>query len=575
MPAKFLPAIAVALLALLGLACNNDDSNKDPAPKPAAIPIPRPSLPPEVRGTIAEHAVLVSGGYQAVDGYCLVAGLGKNGSSEVPPTIEKYLVDYLRVRKLGWEMYGTKDFSPIKIIRDKDTAVVRIVGEIPPGAQRGTHFDLMVSALPQTQTRTLDGGTLMPAELFPALGGVPGGAGRKAIALGKGPVLVNPFLDPSKPEDQAKTRAGRVVGGGIMLEDRPIQLQLYEPDYGRTHRIKERINERFPSRKPVAEGKNNQVVSLTVPPEYEKDVEHFTQLVMHLPLVASGGEFDQMAKNVAKMMELPTARHEDLSLVWEAMGTQIQPFVRSCYASTNPDTAFYAARAGLRMGDSTAEDIVLNAAKSGKPRLRLAAIAELARHPQLYQASQILRKLIDDDNQEIRLAAYEAMRLRGDPTILTLQAEDFVIDLVPCNREYVVYASQSGSPRIALFGKTMPVSSPLFYCAPDDLVTVNVNAGEKQLKMQRLVPRSGKHSEWFKVDPTVSQMLLTMGLPAEKNLDGSVSGMGMTYGQVVSTVGRMCNAGCIPAKFVLQPMPDVQNILGDSMGAGRPDIAGD
>ena len=58
-------------------------------------PIRRRVPPPYVVGTVAEYASLVGGGELPVQGYGVVVGLGKNGSSEVPAHLQKSISQYL------------------------------------------------------------------------------------------------------------------------------------------------------------------------------------------------------------------------------------------------------------------------------------------------------------------------------------------------------------------------------------------------------------------------------------------------------------------------------------------------
>jgi hypothetical protein len=579
MPCKTLVPMCAAIVLLLAPGCDNMDSpTTSPAPKPTPVAAPPPVMPQEVQGTIAEHALVVSGGSLTLDGYGLVIGLGKNGSSECPPAVKAYLVEYLQKSHLGSTIYGTRDIKPDAIIRDLDTAVVIVRGDAPPGAPAGTRFDVTVAALPQSQTRNLDGGLLMVSDLRRSQGPLPvvsgGRAGGKELARGGGYMFLNPFLDPSKSADQAKARTGRIIGGGLLLEPRPLLLQLYQPDHGKLRRLRDRINDRFSGQHfEVAKGVGNQVIELKVPPSYYGDIDHFVQLVMHLPLVATGGQIDQHAQRVAKMLQGPTQRHEDLAMVLEAMGRQIEPILRSLYTSDNPYAQYFAARTGMRLGDTTAAEVVMRHATSSNSKFQIQAIQELGRHRNVYRATGVLRDLLDDDNNMVRLAAYESLLKRGDASITTIAVDDqFKIDLVP-SRDFMIYARQTGEARIALFGKQMPVQCPMFHNSPDDLLTVSARKDEKQLTMYRKVARSGQYSSPFQCSPLVSEMTCLWGKAPELTAERKVTGMGLTYGQVVASLYRMCKEGNIPARFVLQEMPDVQKMSEGATGAGRPDLS--
>ena len=67
-----------------------------------------------------------------------------------------------------------------------------------------------------------------------------------------------------------------------------------------------------------------------------------------------------------------------------------------------------------------------------------------------------------------------------------------------------------------------------------------------------------------------------LGQPAERDADGEIKGLGLTYGQVVALLYRMCEVDKdIPARFVLQRPPAVQRIYRSTPTVGRPDMPED
>jgi hypothetical protein len=450
-------------------------------------------------------------------------------------------------------------------------------GAIPPGAPPGTKFDVHVGALPTTDTKNLDGGALLPSEMRLAVGGVvvPGGP-TKPMATAGGDTFLNPFLDPNKPQDLVKQREGRIIGGGSVLEANPIRLLLYQADHARAQHIQRRLNERFGEREPVASAKSSSAIEVTVPRSHRANYEHFLQLVMHLPMVMNQGAAEAHARHIAEAMPLPTADHNELALVWEAIGKQSLPIVQGLYASRNPSVAFHAARTGLRLEDeSLAGDVILRFAESGGSPLQISAIEELGRAPGFLRASAVLHKLIDDENDLVRVAAYEAMLRRGDRSLITRVdvGKQFALDLVSSGRSYAIYATQTREPRIVLFGKDMAVCRPVYFDLPDDLVIVRAYREDEKLTIFRRIPRTGKYSDTFQTDFSVRTLITTLGLPSQRGPGGNIMGLNFSYGQVVRILYRMCKAEDINARFVLQPLPGIQRIYTDvGVGTvGRPD----
>ena len=614
---RFIVAGALAML-IMAPGCGKDFDAKMQAwkartftPSKAASTAEPASIRPEVAGTVGEYAGLVGGGSLLVDGHGLVVGLGKNGSSEVPPRLRKYLDQYMRKRKVGSALAGTASVQPAAIIADLDTAVVRMLGVIPPGAPKGWKFDVRVAALTRTGTRSLDGGILYTFPLFMATGeGQPPTSGARKWATAKGSVFINPFLDATNPKDTVRLREGRIIGGGTVTESRPLRLVLREADYARCNTIQQRINARFGRRGlRVANAKNPSTIDLKIPPAFADDYEHFLELVTHLPLQSDPGRWEAGAVAVGRAIEKPGANANGLSLVWEAMGIQIVNSCRQHYASHNPSASFYSARAGMRLQDDSAGDVLTRIARTTGSTFQIPAIRELSKHRKFYRSRNVLRSLIDDESNLVRIAAYEAMVELGDTTLIQRQTVgEFEVDLVKSSRSYVIYATQAGHKRLALFGRDMQVANRVFFDMPDPfntsnglvtiadrLVDVDANgsqvdlakltpaerAGTKttkqpQLMVFRSIPRTGGISQPFYIDFKVDSLIGTLGHRAEHDSDWKIKGLDLTYGQVVAVLYRMCELDkCIPAKFVLQHLPGRETIYRGAATVDRPDMPGE
>jgi len=615
MPGKAVRVIVAGALAMCMLAagCSNSTWNwktwKFGSTKPAATTQPA-SIPPEVEGTVSEYAGLVGGGSLLVDGHGLVVGLGKNGSPDVPPQIKKYLVEYMLKQKVGSAVAETGDVTPSAIIADVDTAVVRMVGVIPPGAPKGWNFDVRVSALVRTGTRSLDGGMLYPFPMFLASGEaqVPS-TGARAWAMAEGSVFINPFLDSANPRDTVRLREGRIIGGGTVTEGRPIRLIMRESDYARCNAIQKCINTRFGSGgRAMANAKNPSTIELEIPAAYLDDYEHFLELVMHLPLQTEPGRWEARAMKVGQEIEKPGANADGLSLIWEAMGAQVVNSCRQHYASRNPAASFYSARAGIRLYDDSAGDVLTRIARTTGSPFQIPAIRELGKHRKFFRSLGALRELIDDASDLVRVAAYEALvELEDTAMIQRDTVGEFELDLVKSDRGYVIYATQAGHKRIALFGRDMRVASRVFFDMPspfdtaNSLVTmadkeVDVDANGNQVDLARLtpiqraglvttkqpqlmifrsIPRTGGISQPFYMDFTVRSLVRTLGNPAQRDAQRRIMGLDLTYGQVVAVLYRMCELNkCVPAKFVLQHLPGRETIYQGATTVGRPDMPG-
>jgi hypothetical protein len=390
-------------------------------------------------------------------------------------------------------------------------------------------------------------------------------------------VLFRSFIDERDPSSNSRLRDGRIIGGGKTAEDRPLRLVLNNPDYALVRRIQDAVNTKFKFTPAVANARSPSFIDIRIPREYRDQYERFCTLIMHIYLAQGAGVEESRARELAKEMLLPTAPHDDISLVWEAMGKQVIPCFRDLYSSEDPAAAYYAARAGMRLGDPQAMEVVVRtagASSAGSP-FRLDAIAELGLNRTL-GAAQALRALLDSPDAVVRVAAYEAMCKIGATSGLrrTDVAGQFILDVLPSRGNFLIYATRTEQPRIAVFGQNVEVARPVFCNSPDGDVTVHAEAGEDQLKVYRHVGAKKVLSDEQLVKPDVESLVLALGSEPEKDNAGKYRGLGLSYSQVVGVIYRLCkddNGKPVPAEFILQK-PGKQDTIGTGVTpVGRPD----
>ena len=544
--------------------------------------IQTPKIPLYIEGTIAQFGQYVGFASRKVQGYGVVVGLGKNGSAEVPEKVRNYLIQYLHKQKLGFWREYTAHLHPKRILRDLDTAVVLVVGEIPHGAPKGSRFDLQIKALDGTNTRSLAGGMLLPAELRLAIAGLAAAGGpTHPWGSGYGEVFTNPVADRSKTTGQVRLQEGRIIGGGYLSKDRPVRLMLREPSFRLARQIEERINQRFRdprSKRPVASAQSDETVEIHVPPQYARDYRHFLDLVLHLPLARSASTNELRTKRLLEGLAQPEARYEQLALSLEAIGGEILPMIQPHYSANEPYVAFFAARTGLRMGDTSAGAIILEAAGTADSPLQVRAIRELGKYPDLPRATGVLRSLIDDGNWLVRLAAYESLVAHKDRIKIKRMnvGGRFKLDVIESKGPATIYATQTGEPRAVVFGGNLPVSNPLFFTLPDDLITMADSKradGTTKLMMYRKVPRSPRPSGSLYIDFKTTDLIQTLGGLPDRDRQGTVKALSLTYSQVLRVLQGLCNSdtGGIDARFELQPIGESGRIIDDDWTGIRPD----
>ena len=290
---KWTPLIVVASfvgVALTGVGCIENVERADRATKPGER-IDREPLPMEVdpimRGTIAGESVLVGFDATVVRGYGLVGGLTGTGSRIMPAEVRAYLLQEMARRGVGDPTIGN-ELSPEGMLNSNDVAAVIVEGVIQPGSTKDSRFDVRVYNVPGSGATSLEGGRLWTTALRPGPI-LPGNKQAQVLAEARGPLFVNPFVDPSPSRNDGINRtSGRILDGGRVVKDMPLKLRLATPSHNRALTLQSAINSVFP-REPgqssaTAHGKSDDTILITVPPSFRSRPQEFVQLLRHLPI---------------------------------------------------------------------------------------------------------------------------------------------------------------------------------------------------------------------------------------------------------------------------------------------------
>lgn len=566
-PLHILVASRLLLVALTFAAMGCQDgmfsfSKRDIPPEPP--PPPRQASSAALIDTVGAEALLAGMGGLAVRGFGIVIGLGDKGSTESPPAIREYVADALnRNYKSSSTASLGADFSVNALIDSPDSALVEVLGIIPPAAPSGSRFDILVEAVSGTQTRSLEAGLLLPCELKIVDVAYTGDkliAGR-TVATAAGPIFVNP---PGRvPNNESPNpRRGAVLGGGRSKERRNVRLTLNSPSYATARRIEQRINARFGSSPKVAEAMSRGYVEIRTPAGYEDDPPRFVKLITRLFMFDEPDFVEKKLNDLAALVERGNpAAYEDISLAWEAIGKIAIPRVQPFYGHADPAVSYYAARAGLRLGDASALPIVARVAADSGHVFRREAIEELG-WCRFQQAGGFLAPLLGEKNSEIRVAAYDALLRQKHPAIqsrripfaLDARQDNFWLDVIDSpGGEPMIYVRRTTIPRIAVFGGSIPCRVPLFYAHADDAVTLNAVEAAGDITMFCRTKRTKRLSDTLSVPPRAVDLIRTMADVPLIDETGRTRGLGLAYSQVVAVLDALCKDETIPANLVFQP----------------------
>lgn len=535
----------------------NKDKGGQPSAKPRSV-----SASPAIRDTIAPLVTLQGMRVNRVRGFGLVVDLIDTGGSDGPEIVKNFLMKEIR-RK---QEIGQPGPAPLEMVNSRDTAMVEIVGDIPAGAHKGERFDVRLAAL-GSETTSLVGGRLFLGELKVYADTPSGVLGGKTLATAGGPVFVSPFNKHGEPTDTVNLKkGGLVLGGGIVQEPREIRLVLNDPSFSIARRMEQQINSRNATDKKVALAARASHLTLTIPPEYRDRKWYFLERVLHTPMNPYPQFLNQRTRDLIQEFDEPDVDYSALGLALEAIGKNVLPRLKKLYTHESTAISYFAARTGLRLEDRDGLDIVAEQAGDPKSPFRREAIAELGWAVKMYAAGEHLRKILDDPDDEIRIAAYKALRRRNHPVIETkvLDKDNAILDIIDSRGSYLIYVQRARTPRIALFGKTMRAKPPAMFPADriDNrrLITqISAQADDNNLTLIYWNKRNRKMSPNLEAPMNVAKLIAYLGDSPNKTEDGTLTGFAVPYSEIVDILSAFCETRTIPAKFVVEPLEDARD----------------
>ena len=316
-----------------------------------------------------------------VRGYGVVAGLWGTGSSECPPAIRQQLEKYIWQR-----MPNAKPGEVSRFIESSDTAVVEIIGVIPPLASAGDRFDIQIKPMAQTQTTSLRGGVLYTAELKEMGRMVSFDQYTKTIGSAEGQIFTC---------TDAATKESRyyIFGGGTVILNTTISMVLNQPNYYAASAIRNRINERFGPN--TANAVSREEIQVTIPTRYRDQKLRFLSMTQLLYLSEDETLRKQRIETLSSQLAEPQ-KTGTVEISLEAIGKPVLAKLAESLSHSDVNVRFAAARCMLNIGDNRGLPVLRDVAYNPKSELRIAAIESLSK-AKLKDAESVLSQLLQDE----------------------------------------------------------------------------------------------------------------------------------------------------------------------------------
>jgi hypothetical protein len=598
------PLLAMALAGALFVGCG---PTKPKTKLVSRYPtLPQKEVPDYLKGTILQKTELADTGPFIVSGYGLIANLSGTGGGPYPNAVRDYMIKELVRHGIGMPSGG--EFSKVKpeqALDGKNFTIAEVRGLIPPGARKKQPFDVLVNAMASSDATSLARGTLYQTDLH-VLGlreTDPSGS-VNVYSKAQGPIFVNPAYglnDKSATTGGARLslRNGVVLAGGVSMIDRPLRLQLRQPQRSTARQIEARINLYFqndadmPRTNAVAafttaEAQDEGIVDVYVPRRFRGDWQHFIGIVQHLYTNASPAFAARQARILADAAVRPDARLDDISLAWEGLGAPALPFIVPLMDATkySPAVNYAAARAAAFLEDPSAPEALLAMARQPNHPFQLTAVQTLGGLPASPGLNRMLRQLLDLPQTAVRVEAYRILARNRDSIVYTrVIDEQFILDIVPSDGPPLIYASREGLPRIALLGNRMSVQMPVTFTALNTELQISSDPANKVLK---LFYRGREIGKPLAIDslPDLAEVISRLGgdgQPGTRRFQfnyGEIVGLVQAMSdqkKIVAAVGTGATARRANTSFVLQEAGAIEDTIYSAPvipGTGRPQAAG-
>jgi flagellar basal body P-ring protein FlgI len=472
--------------------------------------------------------------YAKVEGIGLAVGLRGTGSNPLPSGQRDYLVKELEMKHDGDNVERT--------IASDSSELVLLQGKLPPGIRKGEKFDIEIRTMPKTEASSLENGMVLQTRMRPMA--VLGRSVKKGhvIAMGKGRILVDALFESRK--DQPNRLHGYILGGGIAMEDRELQLTIQGDDYApkTSTMIARAINSRFTridnhGRHGVAEPVTDRVIEIEVPATYRHNIGRYLQVIANM------SHSESTAERLVRMERLETELVEPnkaglTSVRLEALGQDGIPILKRALLKDDLEIKFYAAQALAYMGEIDGVDHLKLVAET-EPAFRWHALTALASLKEI-EAGMALSDLLHVRSAETRYGAFRAMRARSpqDATIAGAWLGDFFLHRVPSKTEPMLHFARNKRPEIVIFNEDQTVTDEFLHVESGTTIRATGNG------TVTLVRYRSDNEEVRKVCRNRIADVIEMMADA-----------GFGYGDVLSVLQDSKNADCLNTRLVVNAVP--------------------
>ncbi len=470
-----------------------------------------------------------------IKGVTLVTGLNGTGSDPPPSQARDLLLNEMRILQVD---------QPQQWLASQHTALVMMEAVIPPGARKGDTIDVTVIAPPETDTSSLENGYSPSTRLSEMA--VLGGRARKGndIAIASGPIVLDSVIEGNN--SKSNMRRGHILGGAVMLEERPLGLGLIEGEVSiaASAAIGAAINNRFHmyregTKQGVATPMTDKFITLDVHPRYKDSISRYVRVIRFIPL-SRATEFRRryLAECEAQLLVESTAQVGALKL--EAMGKEAIPSLKKGLESQNELVRFCSAEALAYMNESDCIEPLTEAARTNNG-FRFRALQALGSFDDL-DVIDGLEGLLHEESAEARYGAFDQLKKRSNqlPSIAGELLENHVqLHHVRSASSPMVHFRLKDRPEVVIFGTDVRLTGEIAFVGQNGL-TIR-SSGHRKVKVTRFQPGGGELEKECASDL--------------KEIIKALTEVECGYGEIVRNVFALRNEGYLTARVEVNAMP--------------------
>lgn len=500
-------------------------------------------------GLIGDVGSVVGFGSTQLKGLGLVNNLAGTGAKDCPPSVRQYLVGYI-----SQQIPADSKINPAGLIADENTAAVSVLGLFPAGAREGEQFDIIVSSLKGTETTSLNRGRLMPGEMMQKSSNL---VQTKPLAKMQGALFI--------PEN-SDGLYGYVLNGGTVIDGKKVIFKMKKPDYPLISRVRDAINSKFGDRTAIAV--SEQQINLSIPEEYGQRKVEFLKIINSIEIFPP----ENLSKNIENLIEkLKSGSKEEKERIKYrliAIGKPAAGQVKKLLNSSDNEIRLIAAEILLTVGNYAGYLPLTEFAFDGNKSQQLTAIEILAWHGRRNDSAGVLVRLLNDNDIEVKLSAYEHLRRFKDVSISKRTIEtfngNFELGRIVQSSRQIIWTARSGQPRIALFGSPIYCRDNVFVESTNKNLIITSQPGQKSVTIVKTDTKTGEIAKISCSNELGIIISRLSQVPAKKKVNGTeitANGLGVSYSEMTKFINLMCKKGALKAEFVYGDEPEILNLV--------------